>query len=329
MTDQVVICCAEEDEPTLAPLLAVLVERGYAPELVAGLDHEPMSLGDVMDLQSGPTLYVMCQSEAFNQRTIRRAEGMFGARKGPGDRILTLPTRGVAPGRLVKKIVDELGRPQEQAGATGEGGNHLREVVNVKALEGEPKAAPPEPAQPRFAAPRAAAEVPKREAPAPTPAAPPQEGPTAAELGRPEELGSDVVSGEIHVGEVAPPGRTKSPRARLLDLDAEADAAAAASHNTDGRGEVTAAPPSPSEIRHITGGHSSLNQSPAPGKRSIWGIAMWASVLVAAALTAWVVTRTSDDPLGVFDSRGAPGVAPLTSRGCRGRDLRGDRAPNR
>ena len=127
------LCCAEDSEVFLVRVVDALHKEGLAPEVIAGVEVEPSLLGEAVDRTEGAALFVLCQSEVLDKVHTRRLTGLFSARKGPQQRIITLQLYesrplSVLPGiRNGVKEVSRAGASEAKLDA-GERVN-LREVV--------------------------------------------------------------------------------------------------------------------------------------------------------------------------------------------------------
>ncbi|MCA9686315.1 MAG: hypothetical protein KC457_29380, partial [Myxococcales bacterium] len=106
-------------------------------QLLAGIAEDPFLLGRVLDEDKGPRLFVFCCSESFEEGALRRAEGMFGARKGPRHQQVSVLWREDAVDDVGGQIVRALERAQsgDRHGAgDSQSGTRMRDVVGVTGL---------------------------------------------------------------------------------------------------------------------------------------------------------------------------------------------------
>lgn len=138
------LACAEDDELALLPVIDALKERGIGPEVVPGVDREPTLLGRAVD-QGKPGLFLVCRSSLIDDSTFRRLEGLFSARRGPGQEIDAVTVDGSSRGveRTVDAILERVGAFSGQDVSTGEhepqlerSEEHFRDVVELKGMAG-------------------------------------------------------------------------------------------------------------------------------------------------------------------------------------------------
>jgi hypothetical protein len=131
----VMLCCAEDDEERIAPVLVHLTREGLAPQVLAGVDKEAQRLGQAVDTERGRCLFVACQSQHLGPPQILRLEGIFGARRGPGHRFIGARLDPHNPLQMVKAIraalatfsvATEAGSPDEEVGR--------REVIGLTGM---------------------------------------------------------------------------------------------------------------------------------------------------------------------------------------------------
>ena len=91
------LCCAEDNEIALVQVVDALHREGKAPEILAGVDGDGMLLSHAVDRSDGPALFVLCQTEQLDRSHLRRLEGLFSARKGPHQRIVTVRLNSARP----------------------------------------------------------------------------------------------------------------------------------------------------------------------------------------------------------------------------------------
>jgi len=130
----IVLCCAEDDEPALAKILDQLHHEGLTPELVTGVEVDVAPFSKAVDAERGPALFVLCQSMALDRGIARRLTGLFSARRGAGQRIVTVSFNPARPLAILPAIRLALQQAElaahevidDEAPADGA---HLRDVV--------------------------------------------------------------------------------------------------------------------------------------------------------------------------------------------------------
>ncbi|HET6583937.1 MAG TPA: hypothetical protein VFG69_10820 [Nannocystaceae bacterium] len=130
----IVLCCAEDDEPPLAKVVDQLHREGMAPELVTGVDVDVATFSASVDEARGPALFVICQSASLDRATARRLTGLFSARRGAGQRIVTVTFQAGRPLAILPAIRVAYQQALLAAGEVldeidARGGAHLRDVV--------------------------------------------------------------------------------------------------------------------------------------------------------------------------------------------------------
>ncbi len=129
----IVLCCAEDDEPPLAKVVDQLHREGMAPELVTGVELDVGTFSASVDEARGPALYVICQSNSLDRATARRLTGLFSARRGAGQRVVTVTFQPGRPLAILPAIRVAFQQAMLAAGEVLEdaasGGAHLRDVV--------------------------------------------------------------------------------------------------------------------------------------------------------------------------------------------------------
>lgn len=132
------LACAEDDELALLPVIEALKERGIRPEVVPGVDREPTMLGRAVD-NGKPGLFLVCRSRLLDEGTFRRLEGLFSARRGPGQDLLSIEVDGVD--RTVDAILERVAAFSGQDLVTGEhdldeeaSGENFRDVVQIRSV---------------------------------------------------------------------------------------------------------------------------------------------------------------------------------------------------
>ena len=83
MTPAVVLCCAVADEADLSSVVKHLEAHGIHPEVLAGIDEQPRSLGAVLDSIPEAGVVAIFMGGHLADEHIMRIEGIFGARRGP------------------------------------------------------------------------------------------------------------------------------------------------------------------------------------------------------------------------------------------------------
>jgi hypothetical protein len=147
------LCCAEDSEVFLVMVVDALRKEGMAPEVIAGVDTEPTLLSDLVDRTDSAALFVLCQSDALDKAQTRRLTGLFSARKGPCQRIITVQLYesrplSILPG-IRSGVKEVLKARAKEAGPRDSGERvNLREVVGpvgVSALRQSSTYRPPVP----------------------------------------------------------------------------------------------------------------------------------------------------------------------------------------
>src|SRR5690606_846320 len=91
------LCCAEDNEVGLVKVVDALHREGMAPEVVPGVELDPAVLGEAVDRTDGPALFVLCQTDELEKAAIRRLTGLFSARRGPGQQLVTVSLNAAHP----------------------------------------------------------------------------------------------------------------------------------------------------------------------------------------------------------------------------------------
>ena len=107
----IIICCAEDDEPVLAKVLDELRREGLAPELVPGVELDSSLLTAAVDVAASDALFVLCTSAALDKGAVRRLIGLFSARSGPGQHIISTaftPSRPLALLPAIRGALKEM-----------------------------------------------------------------------------------------------------------------------------------------------------------------------------------------------------------------------------
>lgn len=284
----------------------MLHQRGQSPELVAGVDHDPMRLGTIVDAQREPTLYVFCQSEQFRPRVVRQAQGVLGARKGPQDEVLVFEL-GDAADVVVHRILDSAGRDSTATETTDK--KLLRDVVKLPAAArpapgSEPPAKKKDQPKASWRATKGGghkdpgARIPGRSAHVPTEFAPQSRAQIEAQFEREHgaDLGDVIVPASSAGDEAAPAPSSDQPQRRGPKGSARGplpEAQAHAERPAPSDEALPSRPPSP---------------APLPEKRSYLNTFMWLAVLGAVAGTAYVLMNSGLLSGDRGARRGAPGV---------------------
>lgn len=132
----VLLCCARDDEPAARALAGSLIDADLTIDVLCGVDGDPSVLSSACDRASGPTLCVVCSSEAMNRSVVRRVAGLFSARKGPRDRLVTVTLadsarRGVL--QTIRAAAQEIGIERPSSSMSGER-VQMREVLSGSGL---------------------------------------------------------------------------------------------------------------------------------------------------------------------------------------------------
>jgi hypothetical protein len=139
----IILCCSEDDEPALAKVVDELLREGMAPELVPGVEFDANLLANAVDAAANGALFVLCISPALDKGVARKLSGLFSARSGRGQKIISstfTPSRPLAilpaiRGALKDMRLDEDDEPLDEIAAERQG--NLRDVVEAFA-EPEP-----------------------------------------------------------------------------------------------------------------------------------------------------------------------------------------------
>ena len=142
----ILLCCSEDDEPALAKVVDELLREGMAPELVPGVEFDSTLMSSAVDAAANGALFVLCISPALDKTMARKLTGLFSARSGRGQKIISTaftPSRPLAilpsiRGALKEmRLTDDEERPEEEV---PERASNLRDVVEAFA---EPEPSPP------------------------------------------------------------------------------------------------------------------------------------------------------------------------------------------
>jgi hypothetical protein len=131
------LCCAEDSEVFLVKVVDALHKEGMAPEVISGVEVDSALLGDLVDRTDAAALFVLCQSDALDKAATRRLTGLFSARKGPCQKIITVQLYesrplSVLPG--IRSGVKEVLRARAEAKQSSGERVNLREVVGPVAV---------------------------------------------------------------------------------------------------------------------------------------------------------------------------------------------------
>lgn len=130
----IVLCCAEDDEAALAKVVDEMRREGMSPELVPGVEFDGAALTNAVDAAPPDALFVLCQSAALERTTVRRLTGLFSARGGPGQRVVTAaftPSRPLAILPSIRVALKEMRLAGETPEEPREPSSHLRDVVEA------------------------------------------------------------------------------------------------------------------------------------------------------------------------------------------------------
>jgi len=105
------LCCAEDNEVALIQVIDELHREGHTPEVVSGLDLDPSVLGLAVDRAKGEGLFVFCLSDELDRAAVRRLDGLFSARRGPGQRCITVPLNPKQPLSMLPRIREAIRGP--------------------------------------------------------------------------------------------------------------------------------------------------------------------------------------------------------------------------
>ncbi len=86
----VILCTTEDDEPLFANIVDRLHREGLSPGIVAGVDVDTQKLGNHLDYNDDPSVYVLCVSRNLSPNVAGRLEGVFAVRQGPMHRCVTV-----------------------------------------------------------------------------------------------------------------------------------------------------------------------------------------------------------------------------------------------
>lgn len=145
----IIICCAEDDEPVLAKVVDELRREGLSPELVPGIEFDSNLLAAAVDAAAADALFVLCGSVALDKAALRRLTGLFSARSGPGQRIISTsftPSRPLAVLPAIRGALKEMRLADERASAAEmdtPSTAHLRDVVEAFVDPAPPSRVPP------------------------------------------------------------------------------------------------------------------------------------------------------------------------------------------
>ncbi len=133
----IILCCSEDDEPALAKVVDELLREGMAPELVPGVEFDPNLMSAAVDNAGVDALFVLCISPALDKGAARRLTGLFSARSGQGQRIISTaftPSRPLAILPAIRGALREMRLTEAQQSLDEEPierGSNLRDVVEA------------------------------------------------------------------------------------------------------------------------------------------------------------------------------------------------------
>jgi hypothetical protein len=143
----IILCCSEDDEPALAKVVDELLREGMAPELVPGVEFDSNLMSSAVDAAANGALFVLCISPALDKTIARKLTGLFSARSGRGQKIISTaftPSRPLAILPSIRGALKEMRLSEDEVerleDETPERACNLRDVVEAFA---EPEAAPP------------------------------------------------------------------------------------------------------------------------------------------------------------------------------------------
>lgn len=131
----VTLVYASQDEDTADDIADGLRSAGREVALVAGVDEQPRVIGDALECCGKHGLVVLCTSAALDGPLLRKAEGLFSARRGPGHAMVRIDLANsvndnvAAIARAYEGFVSSQGRITRRS--SGEGPTR-REFVTVK-----------------------------------------------------------------------------------------------------------------------------------------------------------------------------------------------------
>lgn len=130
----IIICCSEDDEPALAKVLDELRREGMSPELVPGVEFDAALLASALDVAAAETLFVLCTSSSLDKAAVRKLTGLFSARRGPAQRIISTaftPSRPLAVLPAIRGALKEMRLTDHDANDPDAPNTHLRDVVEA------------------------------------------------------------------------------------------------------------------------------------------------------------------------------------------------------
>lgn len=128
----VTLGCASADANRLDDVLGQLRREGLEPVVLTGLEREVVGLGDAIDRNRGPAVYVLCQSQTLARRQVIRLSGMFSARRGPLHTLLVIDLEAANRDNVMRSIRGAVGDLTKQGGGSRRSGSqagHLRDIV--------------------------------------------------------------------------------------------------------------------------------------------------------------------------------------------------------
>jgi len=84
------LCCAEENEVALVALVDELRRESFKPAVVSGVDIDASGFLAAIDEAGATGLFVVCCSRELDSAQARRLSGLFSARRGPRQRLVTV-----------------------------------------------------------------------------------------------------------------------------------------------------------------------------------------------------------------------------------------------
>jgi hypothetical protein len=131
----IILCCSEDDEPALAKVVDELLREGMAPELVPGVEFDGNLLSAAVDAAAADALFVLCISMALDKTIARKLTGLFSARSGRGQRIVSTaftPSRPLAILPAIRGALREMRLADDSApDEDHERATNLRDVVEA------------------------------------------------------------------------------------------------------------------------------------------------------------------------------------------------------
>lgn len=133
------LCCAEEAEVALLPVIDALHRGGVTPEVVVGLEHDPKVLCNAIDLGDPRGVFVLCVNQDLPSLTVRKLAGLFSARRAPGQRWVTVPfVPNAPPSALIDSLCTALQLHRATSKLLSDDEQRRRDVVGVTQLAAIP-----------------------------------------------------------------------------------------------------------------------------------------------------------------------------------------------